>query len=656
MFKKKEKKKKLTREQKAELKARKKRLESRRNNFEGQDGFFSKNGYVEFDGYIHVLEKEIKSHEDVNRDENGYYLALFDVLIQYGTNNPAEIGWLNNLIPSQPLKNGDIYFAFREKKVDRDTENDLFSKKLHRRLNSTANQQTDNKDTDVKEHSKRQTQIVDMQLAIELAGAEEEIVDSDLTLIVKAKTVDKLEATIEELKENYNNDEVDGVILVRKISNQLKELTNLFHFVSADAWHNSDMETVDASRLFYPSSGFSDKYGTNVGDDVSSYLVNNPSLIDFSDVRNAVIMTGHIRGMFSIGGLEQPRLFDNFGSAWAHVIADDNYIVNGTRTHHILLVPFEYRASDNLVFDMSKYSINALETYGTEETVAEDANNNFSKVTEIIMMLLEEDHPNPAIKAMLRERLVSWITNRANGTGMYTTDPINNPTQARRILATTNHANYPTLQDFIIELQGMLQESESQSEGSFEKSKMLLDSVRTASRLYPSVFSKPTDIPDSFKMEDRNIYYDLSHISNNPNVNGAIFLNTLAYVTYRAKPGDMIVVHGIDKVKVNPRILTQYRDKMDRNNIGLITTFEDAENDEMNVDTLKSFVGALSTQDLVVLGGITDKSAKQIDSSWGHHELPKIVTNTLQNQRDNIFYVYRTKDYQSAIVNAHLIL
>ena len=649
------KKNKLTKEQKAELKRRKKRLEARNKNFKGKDGFMAKGGYVEFEGYIHILDKKIP-YQEIQRDKEGKYMAIYDVLFQYGTNNPDGIGWLTKVIPSQPLKNGDIFFALRERKMNHDTEEEILSKKLHQRATTTANQQAEDKDQDVRSQSKRHLQLQDMQLAVDLAGAEEEIIDSDFSLVIKSSTVKKLGKTIEELKQFYSDDGISGIILVRRTNEQLDTMRYMFSSVSSDAWHNSDMETVAAGRLFMPSSGFSDETGVYVGEDASSFLVNNPSIIDFSNVRHAVISTGHVPGLVSVGGLEAPQLLPNYGSFWAHVIAEDNYLIHGTRTHHITLVPFDFYEPNSKVFDMNKYSINALETYGTRETVVEDANNNFSKVAEIIMMLLSEEDPDPSIKAMLRERLVSWVTYRANKSGMYTTDPVNEPTRAYQILATTNHKAYPTLQDFITELQSLTQEAERQSPDAYNKAKMLLDSVRTASRLHPSVFSKATDIPDHFGNDDRNIYYDLSHISDDPMTKGAIFLNTLAYVVHRANPGDLIVVHGLDSVKIRPQILRRYRDKMDKKNIGLITTFEELDNEEVNVDSMKDFCGSLSNQDLIVLGGITNESAYRIKKAWGNRELPEIVANTLLDQPDDTFYVYRKSDFQSAVIRAHLIL
>lgn len=643
----------LTREQKKQLKKRKKRLNNKRSKFDGQEGFFSKDGYIEYEGYIHVLNRK-KAVTDIVRDKDGYYIAAYDILIQYGTNNPAELGWLTEIIPSTPISQGNIFFALRERKMSKSKENDVLGKQLHSKIVTMENSE-DEKDERI--NSKRDMQILDARLAKKLSGMEKSVVDADFILIIKSPTIKGLEGIIAKLKDNYKDNSVDGIILVRKTGKQLETLTDLFHDVAADTWHNSDMSTVAAGRLFLPSSGFSDKNGKLIGNDVYSYLSGSPTIIDFGNIRNAIIHTGHVSGIASADGLEGYSFLDNgtYGAAISHIIAESNYLYNGTRTHYINLVQFGYHFPNSKVFDMSKYSINALETYGTEETVAEDATNNFNKVTEIIMMLLEDDHQDPAIKALLQERLVDWMINRANGNGMYTTDPVNEPTKARQILATSNHENYPTLQDFITELQGLVQESEKQGERAREKAQMLLNAVRTASRIYPAIFSNATNIPDRLDFNDRNIYYDLSHISDDQNVTGAIFLNVIAYVVNRVQTGDIIVINGLDQININPKTLIKYRDKIDRKGVGLITTFEDSNNKKMNFRTLEGFVKPLSSQDMVVLGGLDEEVLPRIKESW-HRELPEVVREELQQNEDNIFYFYRKKDYQNALVNMHLVM
>ena len=169
---------KMTKAEKKRAKQRRKIAEARKKKFIGQPGFTSDKGYVEFDGYIH--------------EYNGRYVSVFDVLVQYGTHNPEVIGWLTKLIPTQQLKDGDIYFAYREKGMSKGTENEIFSKKLHSRKVTMLNSE---ESTDERENSKKRLELEDIQLTNELAK-NEHIVDSDISLVVWADTPEQLKKTI----------------------------------------------------------------------------------------------------------------------------------------------------------------------------------------------------------------------------------------------------------------------------------------------------------------------------------------------------------------------------------------------------------------------------------------------------------------------------
>lgn len=608
--------------------------------FKGQKGFVNDDGYIEYDGYVRLGLK-------------GDYCTVFDVLIKYGTHNPEVIGWLTKIIPTSAVSKGKIYFALREKGMGKKTEDAILGKKLTARIGTMQN---NDESKDVREQTKKELEYTDIAVTRQLSK-DESIIDSNLSLVIKSKTIEGLEETVADLRQSYKDDGLKGIMFVRNTSHIKETLLGQFFEISADGWHNAYMETIEANKMFLPSSGFSDEQGVYVGIDMHSFIDDNPSLIDFFGVRNAVIITGGITGKVSVNSLDNAVRVDNIGSAWAHVIAEDNYLTNGRRNHYINLVDFPFYTTDAKVFDMSKYTINPLEVYGTKETVDIDANENFDKVVEMIMMLLGEEQQDPNVRTTLLTQLVDWMEKRAGGSGMYTSDPKNEPTRAWRILATTNHQAYPTISDFVSTELTALEASERKiSDTAGEKATTLRKAVLTASKRYGTVFSEKTTVPDRLTASDRNIYYDLSKVSKNDRtIKGAIFLNTLSYAVKRANPGDMLIITGIDTININPKILKYYREVLDRKNVGLIVTFEERKNDKVNVDTLNDFVKPLSNQDLVVLGGMTQDSLKLINHSWSR-ELPAIVSSELLKNSSSVFYVYRASDFGSAVIDTQLVL
>ena len=67
----------------------------------GEPGFTAPFGYLEDDGYLITGKKSM--------------ISIFDTLFQYGTNNPADIGWTNIVLPKANLKDVDIHLVQRER-------------------------------------------------------------------------------------------------------------------------------------------------------------------------------------------------------------------------------------------------------------------------------------------------------------------------------------------------------------------------------------------------------------------------------------------------------------------------------------------------------------------------------------------------------------
>src|SRR5699024_4569480 len=162
-------------------------------------------------------------------------------------------------------------------------------------------------------------------------------------------------------------------------------------------------------------------------------------------------------------------------------ISESNYLA-GKRVHHIMLSEFSHRATDSLVFDMSKESINPFEVFGTPETVQKDATANFNKATTMMLLLANtgEDISYSMLEAELKSVLIDWFINTANNSGMYTADPENEPNRAKRILATDNHENYPTPYDFLPALQSHVSKKAMEGERARERADFLYKTLKTA--------------------------------------------------------------------------------------------------------------------------------------------------------------------------------
>src|SRR5699024_2125288 len=136
-------------------------------------------------------------------------ISVFDVLIQYGTNNPREIGWLLDLIPKEEIESGRVIFVQRQKGMKRDMEEDIVEKHIESNIETMSGEDSGS----AKEKARNSARVQDMSLSATLSGEGDSIVDSDIRLIVKASTTEKVESVIAELKENYKDYDVKGIIL-----------------------------------------------------------------------------------------------------------------------------------------------------------------------------------------------------------------------------------------------------------------------------------------------------------------------------------------------------------------------------------------------------------------------------------------------------------
>lgn len=319
--------------------------------------------------------------------------------------------------------------------MDKDSEDDVIAK--HMKSNSETISKERKTESNAGERTRNQMRVDDISIAEELIGKEETIIDSDLMLIVKETDPDKIELALDELKDSYKDHAVKGIMTIRKTGEQLNSLRNILKEPHSDPRHNSDPTTIAASRLFLPSSGFSDENGEDIGYDLMAILPKQHALINFVDVKNAVIFSGGIsaKGTFSNTGI-RPTSIEFGGSALATVIGRSFWLGDsekgyyGRRTHHIMLSDFDYRLPNSLSFDMRKEAINPFEVFGTPETVEDDFKANFKKAINMMMLLSEineEDDEAKYARTDLETLLRRWYNEIAGGGGLYTKDPKNNP-------------------------------------------------------------------------------------------------------------------------------------------------------------------------------------------------------------------------------------
>src|SRR5699024_5946782 len=120
--------------------------------FQGDRGFTDPFGYQDEDAYLFVGHKRV--------------ISVFDVLIQYGTNNPREIGWLLDLIPKEEIESGRVIFVQRQKGMKRDMEEDIVEKHIESNIETMSGEDSGS----AKEKARNSARVQDMSLSATLSG------------------------------------------------------------------------------------------------------------------------------------------------------------------------------------------------------------------------------------------------------------------------------------------------------------------------------------------------------------------------------------------------------------------------------------------------------------------------------------------------------
>ncbi|GAJ20128.1 unnamed protein product, partial [marine sediment metagenome] len=83
-----------------------------------------------------------------------------------------------------------------------------------------------------------------------------------------------------------------------------------------------------------------------------------------------------------------------------------------------------------------------------------------------------------------------------------------------------------------------------------EDAKLLKDVLEIALNSYRAIFNRHTSLPDPKDIQKMQVYYDLSRLMNQPDMLEAQFLNAFDYISQATKKGDIIMIHGVNRLSL----------------------------------------------------------------------------------------------------------
>src|SRR5699024_2723726 len=317
--------------------------------------------------------------------------------------------------------------------------------------------------------------------------------------------------------------------------------------------------------------GLDDRRGIPVGDIIESYSSGTSALMALDESFKRRILIGAYEE--SIIAPDYPEE-STAPSMWGQLVAN-NAMMNGKRTFHIVMNDFEYYCEPDVennpsdydaepivntqinYMDMSKGGINPLEMFGNLSDVVNIYNSNLTKLTHMFNLMsnrkLETYQSAPMVD--LNKALNRFYISRK----LWDENAHKNP-KITRVLNIKEHDTFPRMGDFINTIASMLLQSEhKQDEEERRNAKLLSDILDNALSSYRGIFNEPTTLPDPANITKLQNYFDLSDLKTNPNIMEAQFLNVFDYVATACREGDILMIHGIDKLSVETLELIENR-------------------------------------------------------------------------------------------------
>ena len=483
---------------------------------------------------------------------------------KYGLNRGHQYGWFVGIIPEVNVEGVKAYLVESSKPMDKNEERNIFTNVVSTTIKGYSEENDGDKELkgDVK---LKRLRVHDLENASVSYTKQRMAIDSHVYILVVSKNPDAIQEQVRRLRTLYKDSNVSGTELIlvggRQQYNFEKLLTPPEGSVLDNVWMSHDY----AGNNHAVRKGLDDVDGVPIGELTYNYASGTGMM--------ALNRTSKRRIMVASYPESQIQGFDediSASSMWGQKVAND-VIANGHRVFHIVLNDFNYfhelpktgeRATFNCTrameseiehIDLSKGGLNVLESFGERENVVEIYNNARNKITEMLHLISGREFTGSQ-KTTIKGLLNSFYKDRK----LWFDDAEYNP-EKTRIVGIKNHDTYPTMGDFVPSITNLMSKAQRQGLGIDERElKQIQDTLKSALDSNRSVFNTKTTISDPKDSKKLQTYYHLNRLSKRPDIMEAQFLNIFDYVAYACEEGDMLMIHGMDKLSLGTLKLIQY--------------------------------------------------------------------------------------------------
>ena len=425
-------------------------------------------------------------------------------------------------------------------------------------------------------------------------------------MLVKAPTLEMLDEAVLKIENDYNDLFTNSLTLESYPGCQRTELANLFaknDRKRGKGFHFTSTEYAGSYNLV--TQGLSDPSGEYVGTMIGD-VNNSVVLLDLDNFkRRVVIAHDQIHEV-----LDKTKLSDIWGfklglSALCNCKRAVHIILNSTNLENLgaqlnnITTKIDLQAGDVNMFEMFGEKVDELEI--------------FSRQCEKLKLMVSEanpltDHERTIVKATLEKIVTKFYVYR----NMWVEDAKNNRDKIR--IVGLPHDKYPTLKLFKaylnVEEKASLQSNDSEYQHAVKVLSGLFASMLST---YGDLFNNITSSSIDGVAKSGRVIYDLSSVFNrSEGIAMAQLVNILGYAINNIGDGDVLVIHGVDKIRSQDvkDFITMNLDILERRGGRIVFVYNKP--DKMIAD--KSFC-RYETADYTVIGSMDETTLNDYEES-----------------------------------------
>lgn len=362
-------------------------------------------------------------------------------------------------------------------------------------------------------------------------------------MLVKAPTVEMLDDAVLKIENDYNDYFTNSLTVESYPGCQRTELANLFaknDKKRGKGFYFTSTEYAGSYNLV--TQGLSDVSGEYVGTMIGD-VNNSVVLLDLDNFKRRVVVAhDQIHEV-----LDKTKLSDIWGfklglSALCNCKRAVHIILNSTNLENLGV------QLNNITtkIDLQAGDVNMFEMFGEKADELEI----FSRQCEKLKLMVSEanpltDHERTIVKATLEKILTKFYVQL----GMWVEDAKNNRDKLR--IVGLPHKDYPTLMFFKTYLSKEEKASLLSNDSEYQHAVKVLNGLFASMlSVYGDLFNNKTSSSIDDVAKSGRVIYDLSSVFNrNEGIAMAQLVNILGYAINNIGDGDVLVLHGVDKIR-----------------------------------------------------------------------------------------------------------